>query len=213
MEDNPKARLSALMDGELPPAMAKRAIDRLLGERELRDQWERYHLIRDAMQSNLQARVSTTLGPRVRAAIDAQPTPLPAGRTRARGLAFATRPLAAAAIAASVAAIAILGVRELQTDPTKPSDSSAAVTQRAFEAPPVVASSATHLTLPTRSIFPVAQRRYDVSPPAALRAPVDWNQLTPGTIARLNAYLLRHIERSSGTVPSHVPYVRMVARD
>jgi sigma-E factor negative regulatory protein RseA len=107
-----KEKLSALIDAELDELEERRFYGELQRDAELRQTWERYHLIRAAMTRQLGVLAAPGLPERVMAAIEANPQPV------AKPLRF--WPLASGfAAAASVAAIAILGLQALQ-NPTTP---------------------------------------------------------------------------------------------
>lgn len=107
-------QLSALADGELGQAEAELLLARLTREPALRARWERYHTIGEALRGGLPARY---------------PVGLPAGveRALAEDVVHAARggtllgrfmmPMIGAAIAASVALVGVLVVRNQVQDP------------------------------------------------------------------------------------------------
>jgi len=118
MPEENRQKLSALVDGELPAAEAGRVLDTLGSDPLLREAWSRYQLIGTALRRGVPERFDSNLGARVSAAIaDQQPegdeapllltgAPATVGRWR--------RPVVGLALAASVAALAIIGLRTLQ---------------------------------------------------------------------------------------------------
>jgi negative regulator of sigma E activity len=103
-------KLSALMDDELSEFETRRVLDELRDDPQQRATWERYHLARAALRNELDMVASPDLAERV------------AGRL-ADVPAESHRPLRAAgslAVAASVAALAILGVQWLNRTETGP---------------------------------------------------------------------------------------------
>lgn len=128
-------RVSALVDGELDRADAVRLLGEVADDPELRRGWERYHLISDAVRGRAASHIpATELFERVRRDIQAEPTIYRLSAFRSG----AARPLAGLALAASVAVVAVLGVRSYMPDTGL---SAGAVAQRE-PAPPVSLASA-----------------------------------------------------------------------
>jgi sigma-E factor negative regulatory protein RseA len=99
-----KAKISALMDGELPRHEAEAALEGLGSEGEARDTWRAYHLIGDSMRD---ARLlSAGFAARVADKIAQEPTVLAPARPQRRA---ANAPLWALSAAASLAAVALVG--------------------------------------------------------------------------------------------------------
>jgi len=100
-------RISALVDGELDEREHQTTVDKLLARSENRKVWGRYHVIGDTLKRSLPKGMDHGFSSRVMAALDDEPTVLapPPVRSswgqRAAGL----------AVAASVAAVAVLGVQ------------------------------------------------------------------------------------------------------
>lgn len=110
MSDAKKERLSAFMDGELEGPGQGDAVDQLLEEPELMDAWGRYHLVSDCLKQRLPDRLDRDLAASVSRALQDEPA-IVAPVAFLRPLA---RPAAGFAIAASVAALAVLGVQRQQ---------------------------------------------------------------------------------------------------
>ena len=97
-------RISVLMDGELGEADAVRELARLRDDPSLREAWDAYHLVGDALRGHLQGDVAA----RVAARLASEPTVLapaahrPAHGGASRGVWFAL------SAAASVAAVALV---------------------------------------------------------------------------------------------------------
>lgn len=107
-----KEDLSALVDAELNGLDERRVLQALKGDAELRGAWERYHLIKSAVTRQLGVLAPPGLPERVLARLDPD--------ANAAGAASALRfwPLAGGfAAAASLAAVALLGLQTLR-DPT-----------------------------------------------------------------------------------------------
>jgi sigma-E factor negative regulatory protein RseA len=99
-----KARISALMDGELESREAAGPLDALKSEGEARDAWRTFHLIGDAMRDAhlLSAGIAT----RVAARLAQEPTVIAPGRAAPARSRPRWQMLSAAA---SVAAVALVG--------------------------------------------------------------------------------------------------------
>lgn len=106
--DEDRAWLSALADGELHGAELERHIALLRDDPRLLASWQAYHLIRDAVSSNLNQAVAPQLHLRVAAALESEPTIL-APRQRRPWL----KQVASLAIAASVTGVAIIGLQNM----------------------------------------------------------------------------------------------------
>ena len=111
MSNELKEAISALADGERVADNRSALIEKIIHEPSSRSVWEGYHLLSDAIKDRLPDRVQTDLAGRVREAIAREPIAL-APRRRVPIL----KPLAGLALAASVATVAILGVRSLDSD-------------------------------------------------------------------------------------------------
>lgn len=106
MNDQLKEKLSAFMDGEVDDL---RVIDSLREHDEARSSWKSYHLIRDVLNQHYVAG-AYELSARVSAALENEPTILaPRRRIKSRKV---LRHASGAAIAATIAAVAILVVRQ-----------------------------------------------------------------------------------------------------
>jgi sigma-E factor negative regulatory protein RseA len=184
--------ISALMDGEAEDADA---LDVLIQNGSLRRTWGRYHMISDCLGGRLPAQLDRRLADRVAAAIRSEPAIVaPAPERAPRQL---LRPLAGLAIAASVAAVAILGVQQQRADDTGVSP-----------AVPVAA-----VTAPEKA--PAAQQRqFTLASGGTTVAPPQARPAAGGINPRLNRYLVNYNEyRRNAAVQGMLPYVRIVAQD
>lgn len=182
MNDKVSEQISALADGELPDAEQELLLRRLAAEPALRQEWQRIHLMRDALHNELPAQLSPSLAERVMAAIEHEPAPVaePAWRSAARRLG---KPLAGLAVAASVAALAIIGLEQTFGPGSEPS----------APAPQVASLD------PTQAPAPQAQEG------------TRWDQPQAGN--RLNAYLVNHSEHAGSSLPGMMNYVRIAGYD
>ncbi len=112
MADDKKEWISALADGELDGGELARGLDALRNDPALLESWSRYHLMRDALHSNLEARVMPDLSRRVAAALESEPVVLAPQHSRRPWL----RHAAGLAVAASVTGVAILGITRMNDE-------------------------------------------------------------------------------------------------
>lgn len=103
-----KEKISALCDAELDPREQEDLFRALRVDPDLRKTWERYHLMRAAVRRELDTLVSPALADRIAQRIHAEPDPSLLYRIT---LTPAARSLGGLALAASVAAVAILGLQ------------------------------------------------------------------------------------------------------
>ena len=106
MNTDSKEHLSSLMDGETNPETGRFLVRRLGSDSGLRDVWARYHLIRECLRHQEGQYAQQDLCGRVSQALTAEP-PVRARFHLARGW---LKPLAGAAVAASVAVVAVFAV-------------------------------------------------------------------------------------------------------
>jgi sigma-E factor negative regulatory protein RseA len=107
-----KERLSALMDGELSEHEQAQVLAQLASDPELAKTWERYHLIRDVLNSDLGPLVLTGLSDRIAIRVAQLPTPVPGSQRWRRPARWG----GGLALAASIAALAIVSVQWIGRD-------------------------------------------------------------------------------------------------
>ena len=105
-DEHMKQKLSALVDNELDDLEERRVFAALEGDASLRGTWQRYHLVRAALRQDLDAFAALDVSEQVARRIAAEPSNATAFNFRR-----ITRLMGTLAIAASVAAIAIVGVQ------------------------------------------------------------------------------------------------------
>ncbi|HEY3644172.1 MAG TPA: sigma-E factor negative regulatory protein [Gammaproteobacteria bacterium] len=103
-----REQISALCDHELPEGEHELLLRRFTVEKSLRLHWERYHLIGSAMRKELPAVDTRGLADRVMAVLANEPQPLPQPEKFMDKL---LRGAAGVAVAASVAVVALIGIR------------------------------------------------------------------------------------------------------
>jgi sigma-E factor negative regulatory protein RseA len=180
--------LSALVDDELSPAETARVLAALTADPARRETWARYQLIGTAIRRGVPDVVDPGLAARVQAAIgDSLPDAgdgLPDPALAAAGRPGWKRTAGGIAMAASVAAVALFGMRYL------------AVTEEGTTMATRVAST------PVLQAQPVTVT--DAEPPGS--ATLDQE--------RLNTYLIRHNEfAATGGLRGLPPYVRVVGAE
>lgn len=109
MNETKKERLSAFMDDEIGGGHED-LVDDLLKDPELLDTWSRYHMISDGLKQGLPEVIDTDLANNVSDSLRNEPAIVAPGRSAHPYL----KPVAGFAIAASVAALAILGIQQQQ---------------------------------------------------------------------------------------------------
>lgn len=116
-------KLSAFVDAEVDELEERRVLDALAADAELRSTWERYHLARAVIRNELDDVLVPGLSDRIAQRIQSAPSPrmlksfgkiIPGPVLKAVG---------ALAIAASVAAVAIVGLQTLNKQDTQTSTS------------------------------------------------------------------------------------------
>lgn len=106
-------QLSALVDGELPTGEHALLLQRLSRDATLREQLGRYQLINDVLNNRVAMTVDTAFSDRVMAAVESEPAyhGAPAGAWRRLA-----KPFAGAAVAASVALVAVISLQSVNRD-------------------------------------------------------------------------------------------------
>ena len=192
-----REQISAFVDGELDGLARDRVTEALYGSNELRRAWERFHLIGDAMRKAGPVPGAESMSEKVGAALSAERVvpERPGSRRSLRA------PLPGLALAASVAAVAILGIRSLEDGRGGQSASMLGESRQKAE----VASPGPSVPMtPAPRIASTTQR----VPPELIR--VQWSDVAPDAEARLNAYLVNHNEHAGHGVRGVLPYVRIV---
>ena len=205
--------ISAFMDGEsgLP---SESVIASLRDDADLRSAWRRYHLVGDSLRGQLPAQVpATDLAARISSALESEPSIL---SPQKRSQSFTRRmlkPAAGMAIAASVALVAIVGLRGLDqtTSSSKITADTVAASGAGSTAP---APSPIEVEAPMQSLQPAAPSQLARTVSADAEAVQgDYQQAgQPGSQYSFNSYLINHNEyRANSGVRGSMPYARIVA--
>jgi negative regulator of sigma E activity len=141
MSEQIREQISAFLDGELPSAETELLLKRLLRDAQLRESFGRYALIGEAVRGAKTMNLTRNFAAGVNGAIDGEPVN-GAGKLPATRKPYWWRPLAGAAIAAGVAAVAVFALQHRANTPTV-----AAVT--AQPAPIAKSSESISYTVPT----------------------------------------------------------------
>jgi sigma-E factor negative regulatory protein RseA len=171
--------LSCLMDGELGDS--KQTMEQLSRCGEAKSFWLNCHIIRDAIRDSQPSRLPHNFSERVMQALESEPVIFsPGAMRRLRVL----KPVAGLAIAASVAAVTVFGIRAYYMPDGQQTTGQFAATSSVQTVP---AESVTLAQSPSQQ--PAAPSKYD---------------------DELNAYVLGHMEHAAaGRVQGMMPYVRL----
>lgn len=197
------------MDGEVDPEGRDKTLGALCKCHQLRARWERMHLARDVMQNEFANHLDSDFASRISAAIEQEATPVADTKIvevdfyAARKTPQWVRPVGGFAIAATVAAISVLGLGYLQPIGNAPQLASSGSDGR-----PVVAVAPQQVLKPAAGDFKLVDNtgtywtvgRHRVS--------------NPGMEERLNTFLSDHTEFATArSVGGMLPYSRIVGYD
>ena len=205
MTDKIREQLSALLDDELSATESARMLDQLGQSSELRDYWDRYHLIGDVLRGETLHVSSNQIAERVRERIEMEPAIIasPKPQTTAdpatpkkRASIQWLKPAAGVALAASVAAVTVVSLPQLTGEPDA-SDSGVLITSTQPINPPIQLVS--------------SQRTDAYSRGSTMR----WKNLSePQVESKLNGYLVDHNEYAApGGMNGVLPYATFVSYD
>lgn len=200
MTDDYHTQLSELLDGELDETRLDECIRRLSGDESSRGRFTRYVMVRDCLRHSPPGPASVGLSDRVRVALQDEPVVLSPSAQRHRA-AKLLRPAAGLAIAASVATVAVLGLRDGQMTEQESRTASPVATETSRDRESTVPAA----DGPGASPFQYAEAQLQA--PAAQAASVSDR-------AWMNNYLLRHNEAAGATGRTgFIPYVYIVTRE
>lgn len=207
---NKLEELSAFMDGEsgLP---AESVIASLRDDAGLKGAWRRYHLVGDCLRGQLPSQFpATDLSARISRALESEPAIL-SPQQRSRSITRRVlKPAAGVAIAASVAMVAIVGLRGLDQTTNIPGVNAETVAAGSAES---TAPSRIEVEAPIQSLQPAApsQLARTVSTDAELQAGYQQSRQPAGQYS-FNSYLINHNEyRTNSGVRGSMPYARVIA--
>ncbi len=193
MSDQIREQVSAFLDGELPNSETELLLKRLTRDVDLRECFGRYALIGESLRGGSQGRLTQGFHARVNNAIDGEPQAA-GGAPVARRRSGWWRPLAGAAVAAGVAAVAVVALQQRAVAPGLraglPATVQGAVSMQNAAAPQPRATAQTVASIPGAAAKPVEALSYTV-PAAVSDAPA----ALPA--ARLTNYVFAHSKYSS----------------
>jgi negative regulator of sigma E activity len=174
MSDQIREQVSAFLDGELPNSESELLLKRLTRDADLRASFGRYALIGETLRGASRAPVSRGFAARVNRAIDGEPaTAIPQVMRTARGRWW--RPVAGAAVAAGVAAVAVVALQQRAVAPGVQAT-----------LPPVIAQSAKPVQAKEKLSYIIPAANIDAGAGAVMPA------------MRLTSYVFAHSSYVSG---------------
>ena len=199
-DHNMKEEISALMDGEIDEQKMQQYLRELRTDSECRSCWEQYHLIGDTLRNNLPLHMNRSFVDGISKAIAEEDLPAPvttpqetqAPKTKRHAM---INPFSGFAIAASVAAVAYLGVGMITVEEA---------------AGPSLANN----TSAVAPVAPIAQNLPQTLPQSGVQTVQgqQWTITKPAVESRLNNYLYNHrnVAGSTAINPVVVPHARLV---
>lgn len=139
MSDERIEKLSALIDGELANSQTTWVLDRIGRDSELREAWERYHLIQLAIRGEAIDPGARHMAQRMAETLSSEPSPIRRGPSRVGRVPPSMVPFGGAALAAAVAFLAVFAAPKLLQDLGDPTPAPAAGSIAALSTPSVVA--------------------------------------------------------------------------
>ncbi len=189
MTDDINEQISSLLDNELSQKALRHTLDLIQGDAALRNRWDRYNLIGDAMRGEAVRLSAESIADRVRARLeqdaveDSPIRPIPLGRIRhipARWYKSA----GGAALAASVAVITVLAFPQLTSMDSE------------------------------RSSPIIAERVAPDPAPYLVQSSTRWKNLSePRVESKLNSFLIDHNEYAAPGGIGVIPYANFVSYD
>ncbi|HMK87515.1 MAG TPA: sigma-E factor negative regulatory protein [Steroidobacteraceae bacterium] len=177
MSEQIREQVSAFLDGELPSSETELLLKRLTRETELRESFGRYALIGETMRGAIRTPLCRGFAARVNRAIDGEPATANALALRSHPQRW-WGPIAGAAVAAGVAAVAVVALQQRAVAPSGRSSSPITVQNAAVPRP---------------------------KEPVSYTVPATGNGVpTPLPAARLTSYVVAHSVYSTGLGPSNV---------
>jgi sigma-E factor negative regulatory protein RseA len=192
MNELQNEKLSALMDGELDELN----LGQIARDESARATWHRYHLVSDVLHKRQLMPANLDFSAKISELIKNEPAILaPISRTRPAYL----KQAAGFAVAASVAALAILGVQLYQNDIASPNQVEVAEVQP---------------SQPVRELVVAAPQPLPQQPVSQNNATVRPVQMEIQSNAKISRYIIQHNEYQSNVgMQGVMPHVRLVTID
>ena len=189
MSEQIREQVSAFLDGELPSSETELLLKRLTRDGELRDSFGRYALIGEAVRGGSHSLMTQGFAERVNLAIDGEPIPAGGHTPQNRGPRW-WRPVASAAVAAGVAAVAVLALHQRAVAPGLRSGAMVTAQNAAARAQPSLLAQ--NVVRP-QSVSQTPREAISYTVPAS--SPAAPTAMPP---ARLTNYIFAHSRYSSG---------------
>lgn len=196
MQETHHEHLSSMMDGELEKDHVPEFLDRLQSDSELQNKLDRYGLIRSAIRGEQLPSADHDLSQRVSRILEQEPTVL-----APRAFSWKSYRLAGAAMAASVAAMAIILVNQTP------------VTQSPLSHTPIATQAAVPSQIKPEPVL-VAVKPEQSPVETANQSPIETAAISfdQSVDANFDAYLLNHnVNASAMQMPGMMPNVRLVS--
>jgi sigma-E factor negative regulatory protein RseA len=199
-------QISAFMDGELHESEHANIIQQICRDDESLNRWQRYHLISDSLRNNLPPAIDNQFAQSVMKALENEPTIFAPAALKHKST--VKRKIAGVAMAASVAAVAVIGVQTMnQTKEVAPSLAEMPSTDQYVRMEQLATTSAIQSTPPAITLtpnIPAMKASDSVSSDAQMTQMYKYHP-------QLDKYLLNHNQHTLGSrVLGVMPYARIV---
>lgn len=204
-------QISAFMDGELHASEHTAIIEQICRDKESLMRWQSYHLISDTLSNNLSSSSSTIdnrFAQSVMDALENEPTVFAPAAIKHKST--VKQRITGAAIAASVAAVAVIGVQTMnQPKETAPSLAEMPSTDQFVRMEQLANSAAANASNQTYTTAPALKASTSNTPQEAQVSQIyQYHQYQP---QQLNKYLLNHNQHTlDSRVQGIMPYARIV---
>jgi sigma-E factor negative regulatory protein RseA len=200
--------ISAFMDGELHESEHAAIIQQICRDDQSLNRWQHYHLISDTLRNNLPPAIDNQFAQSVMSALEKEPTIFAPGAMKHKST--VKQKIAGAAIAASVAAVAVIGVQAVyQPKDVAPSLAEMPSTDQYVRMEQLANSSPATPPPPAYAQTPTT---------AAMKASASDSAQSNAQITQiykyhpqLDKYLLNHNQHALGSrVQGAMPYARII---
>jgi sigma-E factor negative regulatory protein RseA len=204
-------QLSAFVDGEVDDAAGRQVINKLTQDAEFKQRWQNYHLIGDTLRDPLagSASVPNNFADSVMQALQSEPTILAPKTANKHHLSPITKRIAGAAIAASVATVAVLGVQNLYQSP-EPTQLATMPANDAFVRMPQINPAFASASNSAGSVVPQSNGLMQAAGPRS-RTDLPNSEVSERIQNHLHRYLVDHTQNlDNSRVQGISPYARIV---
>jgi sigma-E factor negative regulatory protein RseA len=200
-------QISVFMDGELHASEHSAVIEQICRDNESLTRWQSYHLISDTLSNNLSPGIDNRFAQSVMDALENEPTVFAPAAIKHKS--SVKQKITGAAIAASVAAVAVIGVQNMN----KPKDIAPSLaempsTDQFVRMEQLANSSAANTSNQTYTTAPALKASTSNTQQEAQVSQIyKYHQYPP----QLNKYLLNHNQHTlDSRVQGIMPYARIV---